>query len=240
MPPPAAPRTVLCESEANLKSNTLSSRNLPTGGFPLDIAENFKRLLLRLLLLSRDKWHDIVHDIERSNTRIPCPGERLQGRDDELLHLVARLHEGIDGRQIALERTIRLHDDKTFFPAIRLLLRRNDVEMLRVYLGNKHRDVLRAAMRRGVGKYRHPRGSVLVLILSDELFFRHLEGRENERARGGGFCDIAYVLDHEMCNTLRQTTSDKPSIAQRIFIFLSRRLRRSGDVHHLEPRMILQ
>src|SRR3989338_4362795 len=146
----------------------------------------------------------------------------------------------MDRRQIALERAIGLHDDEALFPAVRLLLCGDDIEVMRIYLPDEHRHVLCPSVRGSIRDDRHARGRVALLEFSYHVFLRHFESGEDEFAYRWGFLDMGDVLHREVRPSLRQFATDHPAALRRVLVLLARRLRRSCHICNLKPRMVLQ
>src|SRR3989344_5662530 len=127
----------------------------------------------------------------------------------------------MDGGNIALDTAIGLHDDEPLFPSTTLLLKRNDVEMVWIYLRNEHRYIESGTMRRGVGKNGHACGRVRFLRFSYHVFIRHFKGREDESAFRWCWPALRAAPHDVLGHTRRFFPRHNPPAFERVLIFLS-------------------
>src|SRR3989344_6219415 len=190
-------------------------------------AEYFIRLELRLFFFSADVGNDVIDDVPTRYTGVPRAGYRLHRGHHYALDIVAFLQERVNGGDIALDTAVRLHDDESFFPAARLLLEGDNVEMMCVYLGNKHGDIGSMAVRRCIRKYRHASSSVHFFRFAYHVLVRHFERGEHEGALACSLLHVGDIVYRKPGDARRYLSRDDPSVLERILVFLSRRLRRS-------------
>lgn len=135
-------------------------------------AENLAGLGLKLVLLTRDEGHNVVHDVHGGDTRVAGAGNGLHRDDGSEVDGTKGGLEGGERDGDADDGAVRVADKKTLISRAKLALVGDEVEMVEVDSRDDERDGRILAVVLGVGED----GETSVLELG---FWRRRAGLES-------------------------------------------------------------
>ena len=204
----------------------------------LDVAPQLQRLALALFLLAADVGDHVVHDLRHPVKGLACTGNGLISAHQRLAHAKV-LHQGMQGRHIALQAAIGLYRDETTLGAQTLALGGNDLDMVGVDLGHHHGNIRGKTMGTVVGDHRALSLGVCFLQCFD-FVLGHIDSAENKIHLRSHFLHLGSVQNGHLLHALRHGSGHGPAGAYCILIALARTAAGCGQYGQLEPGMILQ
>ena len=168
-----------------------------------------QRLLLALLLLAADVGDAVIHHLRPALEGLAGAGDGLIGADQDFVQAV--LLQGVQGRDVALERTVALHGDEAPAGAQALALGLDHRQMVRVDLRDYHGYIVGPPVGGVVGDDGALQSRVF-LLQGPDLLFLHVHGAEAEIHHGGQPLRVLLrVQDHQIFGLLRHGGRPGPS-----------------------------
>ena len=204
----------------------------------LNVAPQLQRLLLALFFLAADVGDDVVHDLRHPVKGLARTGDGLVGADQRLADAEI-LHQGMQGRHIALQAAIGLDGDETALGAQTLALCRDDLNMVGVDLRHHHRDIRSAAVGAVVGDDRALCLGISLLKCFD-LGLGHIDGAEDEVHLRSDLFHLGSVQHHQLLDAFGHRGGHGPAGTDSLLISLACTAAGCGQGGQFEPGVILQ
>ncbi|CAN3977287.1 DNA polymerase III subunit tau, partial [Dysosmobacter welbionis] len=180
----------------------------------LHAAPQLQRLLLALLLLAAYVGDAVVHHLRPALEGLAGAGDGLIGADQDFVQAV--LLQGVQGRDVALERTVALHGDEAPAGAQALALGLDHRQMVRVDLRDYHGYIVGPPVGGVVGDDGALQSRVF-LLQGPDLLFLHVHGAEAEIHHGGQPLRVLLrVQDHQIFGLLRHGDVQGPAARHRL------------------------
>ena len=196
----------------------------------LDVAPQLQRLLLALFFLAANVGDDVVHDLRT--------GDGLVGADQRLADAEI-LHQGMQGRYIALQAAVGLDGDEAALGAQTLALGRDDLNVVGVDLRHHHRDIRGAAVGAVVGDDRALCLGISLLKCLD-LGLGHIDGAEDEVHLRSDLFHLGSVQHDHLLHAFGHRGGHGPAGTDSFLIGLACTAAGCGQGGQFEPGVILQ
>ena len=204
----------------------------------LDVAPQLERLTLALFLLAADVGDDVVDDLRHPVEGLAGTGNGLIGADQSLADAEI-LHQGVQGRDIALQAAVGLDGDEAALGTQALALSGDDVDVVGVDLRHDHRHIRSEAVCAVVGDD----GAFCLgvsLFQSLDLVLRHIDGAEDKVHLRGDLLHLGCIQHHHLLDALRHRGGHGPAGTDSLLIGLAGAPAGSGQSRQLEPGMIFE
>ena len=189
-----------------------------------------------------ERWPEMVdiHHLRPAFKGLACPGDGLVGAGQHLVDLVARPHQRGEKGGVALDGAVGLHRNKAPFGPQPLSLGGDDLNVLRVELGDHHGHVVSPAVGGVVGDHWALGSGVPLLQGADVLLF-HVHRAENKVHHARQLLHIRLSVQHgQRSGLLGEGSLHNPAVPHRLPVGFSGGAGAGRQGGELKPGVVLQ